>query len=367
MRPHLHAVPSVVSSQAFSPRWQEWWERAAAFDPRLRCGARDLTALGKARLRPIPYDRGVLFGRMAANRVTVVEGARVRLRGDHGGREGRAAFLDLLRASFATTDRARVQAGREARRSALGIAEVIRRWERDDSILGVTDLHFRDTELERAADVRPLSGFNLLLAGPASVRFLEMMTLVVATTGNVTDSHTDDADGSNHCFCGMKLWLTWDRLEGQKRGLQDVSHDTVHDWARFDLRTFLTVPGARWFLVQPGQTLFLPGDRAHRVITLEAYLGLGSFHVSLPGYPETLRRWLLDDPTDVTPRVRTAIHGTVLRAIHRSRTSRHERSRWGADHLAAALSSWRRRTAPAIVRRVEGAREYGSLLAAVGR
>jgi hypothetical protein len=33
-----------------------------------------------------------------------------------------------------------------------------------------------------------------------------------------TDSHSDDPDGSNHCFVGRKLWLVWDTFLGIGRG-----------------------------------------------------------------------------------------------------------------------------------------------------
>jgi len=119
------------------------------------------------------------------------------------------------------------------------------------------------------------------------------MTLVISSQGNVTDSHSDDPDGSNHCFVGRKLWLAWDTFEGRAAGLQDCSRDLVRERARFDLATFAALPSACWWTVGAGETLFLPGRLTHRVITLEPYIGIGSFYCT-PGQrarePEPLVR-----------------------------------------------------------------------------
>ena len=69
----------------------------------------------------------------------------------------------------------------------------------------------------------------------------------------------------------------WDTQEGRKAGLEDVERDIVYGRAAFDLPTFCKLDSARWLTVGPEETLFLPGRFTHRVVTVERYLGFGSF------------------------------------------------------------------------------------------
>lgn len=171
---------------------------------------------------------------------------------------------------------------------------------------------------------------------------LEMMTLVLSSKGNVTDNHTDDCDGSNHCFVGKKLWLAWDRMEGLARGFEDVDRDVVYDHARFSFKDFIAMPSARWFIVDENKTLFLPGNLMHKVITLEPYIGVGSFHVALPGYVRSLRRWILYDSHDVVPRkLFGKINDAVIRrisAVRRKTPSAKEH--WGIEHMKKSIALW---------------------------
>ena len=140
-------------------------------------------------------------------------------------------------------------------------------------------------------DCSHLSSFNLLAGAPDPIGTEEILTMVVSSAGTLSDSHTDDPDGSNHCFAGEKLWLVWHTFQGLAQGLEDVERcDVFGDRAAFSLAGFLAVPGSRWFVVRPGLTLFLPGHLRHKVITLERYLGVGSFFVMLPSYLCTLLR-----------------------------------------------------------------------------
>jgi len=174
---------------------------------------------------------------------------------------------------------------------SITISNLLGKWERRRGLVTVTDLHFRGTRLETCIDVNALSDFNFLLLGSEELALQEMMTLVVSSAGTVTDSHSDDPDGSNHCFVGEKLWLAWDTFEGQQVGFEDVSRDEISNGAAFDMRTFLSLRSACRFVVSDGQTLFLPGSLTHKVATLRPYLGVGSFFVAFAGGLETLMRW----------------------------------------------------------------------------
>jgi hypothetical protein len=160
----------------------------------------------------------------------------------------------------------------------------------------------------------------------------------------MTDSHSDDPDGTNHCVLGRKLWVVWDREEGRAAGLQDCEHDTVEGHARFSVRRFLTVPSARWFTVSSGQTLFLPGHLTHKVITLERYLGISSYYVTLPNALATFSRWILRGTSMVTDRLRRDIIGLVRRRLATAAHASHEiQARWGFDHIGDAVARWERR------------------------
>jgi hypothetical protein len=174
------------------------------------------------------------------------------------------------------------------------------------------------------------------------------MTLVISSKGNLTDIHADDCDGTNHCFLGRKLWLAWDRIEGRAVGFQDVDRDPICDQAAFDLEAFLSLPSSRWFTVGPGQTLFLPGSLAHKVITLEHYLGVGSFHVALPSYLRSLERWVVYDTLDIVPKDLLAkVNRAVLRRIGEvRRASRAVKDRWGLSQMKEAVANWHADTSP---------------------
>jgi hypothetical protein len=231
----------------------------------------------------------------------------------------------------------------------MKVRELIERWEQERAVLSVTDLHFRKTRFEKLIDTSELSNFNILCNDPEFgdefIDKLEMMTLVISAKGNVTDSHTDDCDGTNHCFTGRKLWLAWDMSEGRKRGLQDCTRDIVEDQAAFDMRRFLSLPSAKWFVIKGGETLFLPGNFAHKVITLEPYIGAGSFNVTLPGALGTLSRWHLHGSTDVhRNKLLGKITSATIRRVHALRsTSRKTRDEWGLPHLRRVVAQWQRR------------------------
>lgn len=323
------------------------WSQAAAIDKTLQVTSQDLDALRKKRVKPIPYSRSRMFARMRRGEVSLFSDLQVTV-------ERRPAddlsetLVRGIRRGFPRSRTARIQKGRSSRRCRMKVPEVIQRWERGRAILSVTDLHFRKTKFDKLVDTSSLSDFNILADDPefgAHFReMIEMMTLVVSSAGNLTDNHADDCDGTNHCFVGRKLWLAWDRMEGKSAGFQDVDRDAVFDQAAFDTQTFLSLPSSRWFTVEPGQTLFLPGNLAHKVITLEHYLGVGSFHVALPSYLRCLERWIVHDTHDIVPNnLLGKIHRAVLRKLAEVRFfPPSTREQWGVAEMKLAVSNWRR-------------------------
>jgi hypothetical protein len=325
------------------------WDWLSECDPTLRLRSRELPVLKQKRLHRTSFQMAKAFAKMCAGEIAVFDGPAVPVSESPIDPEQlRRTLLRGLRTSFPRKMRARTQVGRKRNRRYLKLPELVKRWESEKAVLSVTDLHIRGTRFEQIIDTTSLSYFNILCTdcefAAEFIDNIEMMTMVISARGNVTDSHTDDCDGTNHCFIGRKLWLAWDRVDGQRRGLQDTTRDSVYDHAAFDMSTFLSLPSATWFIVNSGDTLFLPGSFAHKVITLEPYIGVGSFNVTLPGALGTLSRWRLHGTTDIhRKQLLEKITGAVIRRVQLlRRASRKSKDAWGLPYLQHAVAQWRR-------------------------
>ena len=248
-------------------------------------------------------------------------------------------LLPAIRSGFPARKRARVR-GRGAVRYQP-IPAVLDRWRAGRTRFGVTDLHYIGTAFDRKVDTRALNAFNLLPRGALSYQSQD--SLVISTCGAVTDSHSDDHSGSNHCFVGQKVWLLWDTLEGLERGLEDASHSIVSERAAFSFRTFMRLGSARWLAIGPGQTMFIPAHLSHKVVTLAPYLGLGSFHAALPGLPDLLQRWQAlrpqwsADAEHARARTRILVQRAVRKLLQLKAASAADRAAWGVDQLVDRL------------------------------
>jgi hypothetical protein len=327
------------------------WSNASTIDESLRPSSKRLNALCRKMRFASTYSRRRLFSAVLTGEPVIFNDAPISVR-RRSGEQGVPAVLNLLREGFGRRTRVVVRVGPSAKKESMTVSELVRRWERTSSRVCVTDLHFRDTPVEGALNLNPVSDFNLLLLGSDRMARQEMMTLVVSSRGSMTDSHSDDPDGSNHCFIGTKLWLAWDTVEGRMRGLEDCERDPVSGRANFDLATFLALESSCWFTVAQGQTLFLPGRMTHKVITLEDYLGFGSFNVSLAGCISTLSRWYLQgplwsmqDPSGETVGLVDEIAQTAMEKIRKlRRCGPPAQERWGLGCLPRALRNWSRTT-----------------------
>jgi hypothetical protein len=314
-------------------------EAAAHFDDSLALQTNMVAKLAKKRVPPRRFSRSALFERMLVCEPSLFYGLPIR---PHINRRksGEFLLLDELRAGLPRSTRARVRTERSVR--SLPLSRVLNMWARADSVFGVTDLHFIGTRFDALMDTTGLNDFSLLPRGTDG--FQSQDSLVISSAGAITDSHSDDHAGSNHCFIGAKLWLLWDTLEGFKHGLEDWEHCVVYDRAAFDLPAFLAMRSSRWILIGPGQTMFIPANLTHKVITLQRYLGLGSFHAGLPGFVDLLMRWARLQPI-WAPRslrnTRCSVGFLTRRAIRRveslRKASRCERFHWGVPHLQARL------------------------------
>lgn len=325
------------------------WKDATRLDRTVRITETQLPELQRKQVRSEPYSRTGAFHRMACREVAVFRNMPVLLQ-----KRGKDETVETLVRTFSTkfprNQTSRVQVGPSGRETRLPIREIMRRWSGRRAIVGVTDLHIRDTRVEEVIDTSCLSDFNILISGSDDLASEEMMTLVIASAGNVTDSHSDDPDGTNHCFIGKKLWMAWDTFEGLAAGLQDVERLDVYGVARFDMNRFLSLKSSRWFVVSTGQTLFLPGSLTHKVLTLEPYLGVGSFHVGLPSALDSFTRWIAHGPLWSLNDRKGENAGLVdesirlaLRIAKRCQTaSVLTQGKWGFGYLGQAYCVWRK-------------------------
>jgi len=327
----------------------ELWNDAAGFDPTLSARPAHLAALKRKHVLARPYAREALFEAMARGEPAVFSGVHVPVA--QAAELGlQAALVKAICGAFKPGERAGAQVGPSRSRRKLPVRELMRRWNSGHHLVSVTDLHIRGTRLERQINTDDLSAFNLLPLGSEDMRRQEMMTMVIGARGNVTDSHSDDPDGSNHCFTGRKLWLAWETFEGQQAGLQDCERGLVRERARFSLSAFCSLRSARWWTVGPGETLFLPGRLTHKVVTLEPYIGIGSFYVAPTSCLDSLSRWYLhgplwsmDDPRGdnaaLVDEIAVAMRARLRRLVRQSERSRRQ---WGLDFVQLALDTWQR-------------------------
>jgi hypothetical protein len=317
------------------------FEKATAFDSTLKTDGRLSKQLTEKYLSPQAYSRKRLYDNMYAARTVVFNDYPMKL-SKQPNESNKDALIRMLKEGLPKKEKIYIRAGASRTMHKVTINDVIERWIRGRSKFGVTDLHFRGTKFYDKVDADTISYFNLLTHCPYDVSFLEMLTLVVSSKGIFSDSHSDDGDGSNHCFVGKKLWLAWDRSEGQKIGLQDCTYDAVYDQATFSMQQFLSLKSAHWFLVAGNQTLFMPGHFTHKVITLEPYIGFGSFYVTMPSYFNTLKRWLLFDTSDVKGEFLRIMNAYSIRKIKQiNKMSAAAKEKWGLDYLAKAARNWK--------------------------
>lgn len=316
--------------------------KASIFDPSLKIEEKSEKLLVQKFLHPQKYSLKKLYDNMFEGRTIVFSDYPVSVK-----KLPCESILDtmvrLLKEGLPERNKINIRAGFSRTLHRITIGDTIDRWLRRRSKFGVTDLHFRNTKLYHAIDTDAVSHFNLLPHCPADVSFLEMLTLVISSKGIFTDSHSDDGDGSNHCFTGKKLWLAWDRTEGQKKGLQDGTVDEVYTQATFNMAVFASLKSAHWFTISEGQTLFMPGNFTHKVITLEPYIGFGSFYVSLPNYFNSFKRWLLYETGDVKGKFLETLNTYCIKRIKASLTSpAATRKKSGLHYFVKASSSWKK-------------------------
>jgi hypothetical protein len=321
---------------------------AECFDPTIRIASADWPRLHRRYVAPLPYSRETLFTRMYLGEPSVLSGFPKPLRRTMAGLEPEQAGAALISWLGGQRSRRRhsINAGPGTARKALTLAGIAAKWQAGRVRFGVTDLHIRDTVMEQVIAPRQLSEFNLLTRSSKNAQRQEMFSFVISTKGHVTDSHSDAPDSSNFCFTGRKLWLAWDTYEGARHGLQDAERLPAPGRARFDMERWLRLRSARWMLVNPGETLFLPANLTHKVVTLESYVGVGGFFIALPNCLRLLSHWILHVPlwskldrNGAFDCLVDEIAGTVEESLRRlKRASSVQRRRWAYDYVGPAAA-----------------------------
>jgi hypothetical protein len=349
---------------------REVWETAARMDSALHLREEHWPLLRARRVLPEPYSRARMFEAMSRAEPVLFTGFTVPIARRNGESIAEAAEF-LIGTGFPEKDTARVQLGPSRLKTRKRVPEIMGRWSRRKGLVGVIDLHFRGTTLATNLGIEVLSDFNVLITGSDNMAEQEMMTVVIASAGNVTTAHTDDPDGSNHCFTGRKLWMTWESFEGSAQGIQDSSRDECDGDPHFDLDIFLKLKSAAWWTISEGQTLFLPGKMTHRVVTLEHYLGVGSFYVGLPGCLQTISRWHAHEPIWVS---RHREYAGVLDEVTRAVTARirmlrdatdADRDRWGIAYVRDSLMRWEQEEAEDHRAKLLANRDFAELIEVV--
>jgi hypothetical protein len=189
------------------------WDIAARTDKSLKNWRALWPTLKNLELRPQSYSRHKLFRAMVRQKPIIFH--------DFPVRSQIQKFFDnpadtanklrrLFRKSTATT---LTRLGPTKRVRYLPISEVIDRWERSRGILSANDIFYRTEGFDHVFDCSAISAFNILPTAPPRIRYLEVATMLLGTSGCMTDSHSDDPDGLNLSILGIMFLLVWDILD----------------------------------------------------------------------------------------------------------------------------------------------------------
>ena len=325
--------------------------KASEFDITLNPRKLSLDRISRKRISPDSYSRDKLFQNMADGKVSVFDDSPSPLRYTKQRKQKNHAEIVLQSyLQSGLTEKVRIKTGKSKTEKYFTVDQLVEKWRRGKMIMNVTDFHFRDTEIEMTVNPNRINEFNLYPECPELASELEMMTLVMSSVGGFSDSHSDDSDGSNHCFVGQKLWLAWDTNEGLSNGLQDVDKVDVFGPCEFDMETWLSLKSSCWFTVETGQTLFMPGHLTHKVVTLQPYLGVGSFYLALPNALRTFSRWLLFtsnweniEPAGIRDQVYSEATEQLFRQLRKLENSiKKTQHKWGMDYLSYATNAWKK-------------------------
>ncbi|HMO94108.1 MAG TPA: hypothetical protein PKD64_18130 [Pirellulaceae bacterium] len=107
----------------------------------------------------------------------------------------------------------------------------------------------------------------------------------------------------------------------------------------------------------------MPGNFTHKVITLEPYIGFGSFYVSLPGLVGTIKRWLLRETSDVQGAFIQNFVAECKPVIRRiSGRSAGSQKKLGLGYFPKAARHWKREASSADMEILQNSIEFQELI-----
>jgi len=319
-----------------------YWKHAADIDDTVYATKAELNKLSRREICEQRYSRQKLFDHISSQRVVVFR--------DFPLRESMGRFFlhnrspeESMKSLFSKKETTLTKSGPSQRRGYKRVHDVVDAWHKNTAILSANDVFYRDLELDSDFDCESIGDFSVLREAPDGIRDIEVATLLMGTYGCMSDSHADDPDGSNYCIRGRKFWLIWDRQEGSKKGLEDCEYDEVYSKAHFDIKTFLTLKTSAWFTLSEGQTLFLPGNYTHKVITIEKYMGISNFYVCFSNALTSLTRWKCHSAPN--PMVSKDYWGDITQLVIKQfdkllKAKRDKKNYWGFYHIPKALRYW---------------------------
>lgn len=318
------------------------WERAAATDPTLHLSGSIVKKLPAFELKPHPYSRRRFFSYMLRQQPQLFNNFPLRYSLQPYFQHTNLA--GTLKKLFRNSPKTLTKLGKAKTRRYLPVHEVVDKWSAGATVFSANDIFFRNLGLDRVFDCAPISDFNIIPQTSPDINYIEVATLLIGTPGCLTDSHSDDPDGSNYCIRGKKLWFVWDRKEGRRHGLEDCEYDDVYTHANFSLPAFMKVSSAHWFTVSEGQTLFLPGNLTHKVITLEKYLGISSFYLGLVNALCSFSRWKFNGTVMVTEALQQELMQLIMQQLEKTAAAdRAYKYQWGYYHLPEAIRVWKQK------------------------
>jgi len=86
---------------------------------------------------------------------------------------------------------------------------------------------------------------------------------------------------------------------------------------------------------------------AHKVVTLEPYLGFGGYHVGLPNHLTSIRRWILYDTVEINQKnLLGKINKVMMQKLDEVRGGpRSVQEHWGLRYMYKSIARWEKNEA----------------------
>jgi hypothetical protein len=157
----------------------------------------------------------------------------------------------------------------------------------------MTKLALTQAQLRQITNMPFLASYNMLCRLPMKYDTAGHAVWYVQSIADGAPLHCDYVDAEVNVLSGRKVWVTVRWQEAMAAGIDVVdvrSKRPSHTWAQF-----LQCPSFRWFIVEAGDSLFMPADRLHgtHALGVEMARSTGHYLATLPSLPHTLAHWLL--------------------------------------------------------------------------